>query len=232
MKLVIVFDNYSLHPCTQAGWGYACYFPEKQLLFDTGSETGTLVRNFQCLGLDPCQIQTIVLSHAHWDHAGGLLGLFEKGDPQEVILHRGFSPRFASEITRLGGRVLFADVPTQVLPGFYTTGPLAGPVPEAALVVEGRKGILLLTGCAHPGVVNVVRFVQKTFQQSPFLVMGGFHLGGYSLKQIRKIAQELQDLGIKEIAPSHCTGDKARGLFAEMFGKGFIRAGVGLKLDL
>ncbi len=232
MRLVIVFDNYALLPCAQAGWGYACYFPEKKFLFDTGSETATLRHNFSCLRLDIHQIQTVMLSHAHWDHAGGLLGLFENHAPYEVVLHRGFSPRFAGEITRLGGHVLWADVPTEILPGFYTTGPLNGPVLEAGLVVETKEGLALLTGCAHPGVVLMTRFVQETFQKTPSLVMGGFHLGGYSLKALRETACTLKKMGVKKIAPSHCTGEKALSLFAEIFGKGFIRAGVGLTLDL
>ncbi|NPB09765.1 MAG: MBL fold metallo-hydrolase [Thermodesulfobacteria bacterium] len=232
MELVIVFDNYALAPCAQAGWGYACYFPERGLLFDTGSETGTLVGNLKCLGIDPREIRTILLSHAHWDHAGGLLGLLERDRPREVILHRGFSPRFAGEITRLGGQVVFNDSPAEILPGFFTTGLLPAPTPETGLIVRGEKGLSLITGCAHPGIVSMVQRTLELFRTPPRLVMGGFHLGNLSLKRLREIVDALRALGVETVAPSHCTGEKARELFAETFGRGFIRAGIGLRLDL
>lgn len=231
MKTVIVFDNYSLVPCGQSGWGYACYFPERRFLFDSGSDPKTLLHNLRCLKFFPHEIKTVMLSHFHWDHIGGLFRLLENG-PVKVFLHRGFSPRFASEARRLGAEVEFVDKITEILPGIYSTGPLPGKTQEASLVVKGRKGLSLITGCAHPGICEIVQFVQVHFEHPPRLIMGGLHLGSLSRKKIRLLAEKLRDLGVLFVAPSHCTGDKGMEIFAETFGEGFIRAGVGLALDL
>lgn len=233
MELVIVFDNYSLIPAGQAGWGYACYFPEKRFLFDTGSEPLTLKHNFSCLGLNAEDVKTIMLSHFHWDHTGGLFALLNSDqEPKRVILHQGFSPRFAQEIERLGAEVEFINEAREVIPGFFTTGPLPGPTLEAGLVVRTEKGLALITGCAHPGVLFMSEKVKELFGKAPFLVMGGFHLASASQKEVLRLAEGLLSLGVKQIAPSHCTGDKARRIFADLFGEGYLHAGVGFRINL
>ncbi len=231
MKLTIVFDNYSLFPTVQSGWGYACYFPERRFLFDTGSEPRTLLHNLRALKFLPEEIRTVMLSHFHWDHIGGLFRLLEKR-ALKVFLHHGFSPRFAAEARRLGAEIECINKLTEILPGVYSTGPLPGKTLEAGLVVKGRKGISLITGCAHPGICEMVQFVQGHFDLPPRLIMGGFHMGSLPKREIRGIAERLKALGVLFVAPSHCTGEQAREIFAEVFGDGFISAGVGLALDL
>jgi len=94
-------------------------------------------------------------------------------------------------------------------------------------VVETRDGLVVLTGCAQSGVVEMVRRAQETVEGEVALVMGGFHLGSASRDQVEAIITDLRQLGVQQVAPCHCTGDQARRMFAEGFGGGFFPAGVG-----
>jgi len=86
MKIIIVYDNRTLDPNLTSGWGFACLVGD-DLLFDTGGDGRTLLSNMAQMGIDPAGIRTVVLSHAHGDHTGGLGALLGTGD------HAGRSAR-------------------------------------------------------------------------------------------------------------------------------------------
>jgi 7,8-dihydropterin-6-yl-methyl-4-(beta-D-ribofuranosyl)aminobenzene 5'-phosphate synthase len=112
---------------------------------------------------------------------------------------------------------------------------------EQALVVETGEGLVVVTGCAHPGVVEMVRrsvsFVADRAGEAvgsvggqalhPYLVMGGFHLGSASSRRVETIIADFRELGVQRVAPCHCTGDQARQMFASAFGVDATLAGVG-----
>lgn len=231
MRLVIVFDNYKVDPCCEAAWGFSCFLPEKRLLFDTGSSGSVLTHNMACLGITPEDLDLILLSHFHWDHTGGLFDLLSQDPKKRVILHSAFSSHFAREALRLGASVEWIDEAREIAPGVFTTGRLEGPVPEAGLVVRGEQGLALITGCAHPGILNMARAAVSLFGQPLVLVLGGFHLLNQSKKVILQIIEGLKQLGVRYVAPSHCTGDKARAIFADLYEDGFISIGAGKVLE-
>jgi 7,8-dihydropterin-6-yl-methyl-4-(beta-D-ribofuranosyl)aminobenzene 5'-phosphate synthase len=84
-----------------------------------------------------------------------------------------------------------------------------------------------MTGCAHPGIVQIVERAQELFGGPIHLVMGGFHLGNKSVAQIDAIVAAFRSLGVERVAPSHCTGDLAIEKFRQEYGEDFIQAGVG-----
>jgi 7,8-dihydropterin-6-yl-methyl-4-(beta-D-ribofuranosyl)aminobenzene 5'-phosphate synthase len=88
-------------------------------------------------------------------------------------------------------------------------------------------GLVIVTGCAHPGVVEMVRRAKKAATGEVALVMGGFHLGGASQGQIEGIIAEFRQLGVQRVAPCHCTGDRARRMFADAYATDCTLAGVG-----
>jgi 7,8-dihydropterin-6-yl-methyl-4-(beta-D-ribofuranosyl)aminobenzene 5'-phosphate synthase len=85
--------------------------------------------------------------------------------------------------------------------------------------------LIVMTGCAHPGIVEIVRRA-KAYGEV-YLVMGGFHLGDKSAREVDAIIAELKRLGVRQVAPCHCTGDEAIQLFRAAFGADFIQAGAG-----
>ncbi|OAG27931.1 MBL fold metallo-hydrolase [Thermodesulfatator autotrophicus] len=232
MELYVVFDNQAQDPAFISGWGYSVYIAPLGLLFDTGSETASLIHNLGLFQVSLDSIDTIFLSHFHWDHTGGLLGLLPYLKNITVVLHGGFSKGFVSEIFRLGGKVKEINSPLQIAPGVYTTGCFPEPVPEAGLIFETENHLVLLTGCAHPGVLFMAQEVERLFRRPPSFIIGGFHLLNRPEEEVFALAWELKRLGVTHVAPSHCTGKKAQAIFAKVFGEGFIKVGAGTKLKI
>jgi 7,8-dihydropterin-6-yl-methyl-4-(beta-D-ribofuranosyl)aminobenzene 5'-phosphate synthase len=93
---------------------------------------------------------------------------------------------------------------------------------------------VIITGCAHPGIVAIVEQAREVFAEPVRLVLGGFHLGGKSKAEIDAILRDFQRLGVEQVAPCHCTGEQAITQFAAEYGEDFIEAGVGrvIRLDV
>ena len=111
--------------------------------------------------------------------------------------------------------------------GIFSTGEVAGPVGEHAMVVATGEGLVVLTGCAHPGVTSMVDRVGELSDRPVRLVMGGFHLGGAGDEHVHGVIDELRRLGVALVAPSHCTGERARELFRAEYGSAFVYSGAG-----
>jgi 7,8-dihydropterin-6-yl-methyl-4-(beta-D-ribofuranosyl)aminobenzene 5'-phosphate synthase len=106
-----------------------------------------------------------------------------------------------------------------------TTGEIGGAIIEQSLIVETDSGLVVVTGCAHPGIIEIVRRAKQ--YGDIYLAIGGFHLGGKSADEIETVIKMLKGLGVRKVAPCHCTGDLALRLFKAAFGADFIPAGVG-----
>jgi 7,8-dihydropterin-6-yl-methyl-4-(beta-D-ribofuranosyl)aminobenzene 5'-phosphate synthase len=116
--------------------------------------------------------------------------------------------------------------------GISTTGALDGAIPEQALIVETDRGLVVVTGCAHPGVVRVVTAAASLIERPVHLVMGGFHLRTSRPEEVRALIAEFRRLGVERVAPSHCTGDRSIAIFGEAYGASHIRNGVGFVIEL
>jgi len=232
MRFTTVYDNRSLYPHMVSRWGFACLVDD-DLLFDTGGDSHTLLSNMTEMGIDPAGIRTVVLSHAHGDHTGGLGGLLGTGIRPTVYVPRSFPTRFKSDVRSLTTLVKVHG-PAEIRPGIHTTGEVGRGLVEQALAVKTGDGLVVVTGCAHPGVVKMVRRAQSVGARlpRPYLVMGGFHLGGMSRRRVKAIIADFRQLGVQKVAPCHCTGDRAIRVFAEEYGPDFIKAGVGMVLDI
>lgn len=88
---------------------------------------------------------------------------------------------------------------------------------ELNLVIEDENGLILITGCAHRGIANIVKGVLDDFNKKIKVLLGGFHLYNSSLKKIEKIVNFFNEVQIEKIIPCHCTGDKAIIIFKDKF---------------
>jgi 7,8-dihydropterin-6-yl-methyl-4-(beta-D-ribofuranosyl)aminobenzene 5'-phosphate synthase len=175
MEITILYDNNAL-PGFESGWGFSCLVNGSQrILFDTGDDGRKLITNFTKANIDPRSVHQIVLSHNHWDHVDGLEG-FRKYNSEAKIVH----PNAFSE-------------PTEISPGIYSTGALGAFPREQSLVVKTKKGHVVITGCAHPGLEKILQTARALGPTCG--VLGGFH--GFS--------QFAELEGISWIAPCHCT---------------------------
>ena len=105
-------------------------------------------------------------------------------------------------------------------------------IKEQALYVQVKEGIAVITGCAHPGIVEVVTKATELSKATPQLVMGGFHMGGDNEKKISQVIADLGKLGVVRVAACHCSGDRTREMFLKALGNRFIKPGVGAVVEL
>ena len=225
MRFTTVYDNETLDPNVASAWGSACLVGN-DLLFDTGGDGRRLLSNMEKMGIDPVGIGTVVLSHAHGDHTGGLARLLSTGARPMVYVPRTFPRRLKANVRSLTMLVEVVE-PVEILPGIHTTGKVGSRIVEQALAVETADGTVVITGCAHPGVVEMVRRAKGSAGGEVALVMGGFHLGSASKRRVEHIIADFRDLGVRKVAPCHCTGDRAMRMFAEEYEGDFVKVGVG-----
>lgn len=102
---------------------------------------------------------------------------------------------------------------------------------DLALIVKTSEGLILITGCAHRGIVNTVRHVQKiTGGEYIHTIIGGTHLMVASPERIGKTANELKGLGLQRLGVSHCTGFSASARLANEFGDIFFLNNAGSQM--
>jgi len=214
---------------------------ELSILFDTGS-SDLFVKNAKLLGKDLSKVENVVISHGHYDHAGGLKFLSALGRNFNVFIREEiFFPKYSGErftgIEWIALQDLFNFVKvthkvTQISDSMYIFGPedmrndFEEPDPNFCIVKEGKRirdyfdeelnlvidegdGIILITGCAHRGIVNIVEEALQIFDKKIKLLLGGFHLYKASAQKIDLIAKRLSNYGIDKILPYHCTGQLA-----------------------
>jgi len=104
---------------------------------------------------------------------------------------------------------------------------------DLALIVRTGQGLALITGCAHRGIINTVRHVQKlTGGEYIHTIIGGTHLMVASPERIEKTARELKELGLQRLGVSHCTGFNASALLAREFGEVFFLNNAGTQITI
>jgi 7,8-dihydropterin-6-yl-methyl-4-(beta-D-ribofuranosyl)aminobenzene 5'-phosphate synthase len=235
MTLTIVYDNNRFEPRLKPGWGFSCLITgfEKTILFDTGGDGATLLSNMRKLGIDPAQVDVVILSHAHGDHTGGLAAFLEQHSRVVVYLPQSFPESFKNAVRSFGAQVEEVSTAQKLFPGAYTTGELGVGIREQALALKTKEGLVVITGCAHPGIVNMVRKAREiTDEERVYLVLGGFHLAAEPPSRVYSIAQQLRQISVRKVAPCHCSGDGPRKVFKEAFGEDYIHSGVGKRVPL
>ena len=167
------------------------------MLFDTGADVNTLHYNMQRLKIDLQEIEAIVLSHAHGDHTGGIEIVRQLGDVQ-VFVPRSFFTPLKKRFSRFRNvEMVEVSDATEIIEGIISTGEI-GRMGEQALMVQTPKGLIVVTGCSHPGLDTIMNLA-KDFG-TIYGVVGGFH--GFDKLDI------LRDVGM--IVPCHCTRLKKR----------------------
>jgi 7,8-dihydropterin-6-yl-methyl-4-(beta-D-ribofuranosyl)aminobenzene 5'-phosphate synthase len=228
------------------------------LLMDTGPKPDVILHNAKMLGVDLRKTDLIVLSHGHYDHTGGLLGVLkDAGKKMRIIAHpecfrtklvvkkrlkRAGVPFRLSEVKEAGGISILTQKSSTIVPGVFVSGEIERttefegvkgfktvrkhrlvndymPDDQALFVMVKNKGLVVITGCAHAGLINTIKQAQRvTGSSGVYAAIGGFHLAGASAERIKATIDELRKAGIKTIMPCHCTGKKAITKFSETFG--------------
>lgn len=213
MKLTIIYDNEVKKPELAADWGFSCLIELENappILFDTGTSGSILLHNMKELRIAPDAFGLIVISHLHGDHAGGLRTILELNKDAEIYLPASFIG------TIPGRKVVKVKNAAQIGENVFSTGELGGI--EQSLAIKTNQGILVVAGCSHPGVGNILDAAAKFGKV--YGIVGGFH--GFS------DFERLADLSL--ISPCHCTAYKSE--IKLLYPEKCLECGVGMTLEL
>jgi 7,8-dihydropterin-6-yl-methyl-4-(beta-D-ribofuranosyl)aminobenzene 5'-phosphate synthase len=234
IEMAIAYDNNPCDKNLRTDWGFSCFISGlgKTLLFDIGKDSQILLSNMKKLEIDPRSVEVIILSHEHKDHTGGLGGFLKENPGVEVWVPYFFGSSFREKVKKNSGRFVEVNGFRDICEGAYTTGVIQGWIKEQSLVLESPQGLILMTGCAHPRIVNIIDRVRVLMGKDIYLAMGGFHLAGFPRREIREIIAHFREAGVRKVGPCHCSGDEARKLFEMEYGKDFVQVGVGRRIHV
>ncbi|MCX6301934.1 MAG: MBL fold metallo-hydrolase [Bacteroidia bacterium] len=225
----VIYDNYVKTNGLESDWGFAILIEglEKTILFDTGTKPDIFTSNFKKMGLDAAKIDFLVISHEHGDHTGGIASFVEMKKDIPVIIPYSFSDKFKKRMSELRLEPLLVKESAKICENLYTSGEFDYQIAEHALVLNTKKGLVVMTGCSHPGIVEMLKEIKTTFNKNIYMVFGGFHLLQKSDKEMNKILSEMKTLGVVKCGATHCTGEKQIRMFKEAFGENYFELGVG-----
>ena len=213
MKITIVYDNEARKAGLRQGHGFSALIEDvamSPLLLDTGADGAVLLHNMRELNINAQQISIIVISHAHGDHTGGLSEVLGINRTAELYLPSSFKRAFPSR------KVTVVKHPVQIRENIFSTGELEEV--EQSLALKTDKGIFVLTGCAHPGIENILAASAKFGEL--YGIAGGFH-GFHNFEAFR---------GLSLICPCHCTTHKQE--IRDLFKDRILGCGAGLVIEL
>jgi 7,8-dihydropterin-6-yl-methyl-4-(beta-D-ribofuranosyl)aminobenzene 5'-phosphate synthase len=229
IQMTVLYDNYVAVEGTKAEWGFACLIQgtAKTILFDTGGDPDVFKHNVSHLSVDLNAADAVVLSHDHWDHVGGLPVVFETNTKAPIYIPYGFPYDFVRKVEMAGAKPVPVNEAVAVCDHVYLTGQMGGIIKEQSLIVNTPSGLVIVTGCSHQGIVNIIKKAKELLNRDVYLVFGGFHLMQHSEEQVNTIIKAFKELGVQKCGATHCTGDRAIQQFKDAYGDDYVVIGSG-----
>ena len=232
VKVTTLVDNDVWRDGLTSTWGLSLYVEafrkEKRnaVLMDTNGSFNDLFGNASKLGIDLSSVEVVFISHWHGDHCGSLshvLPLLSKSTPTYVPSKDISGIR---KIIEAGGTPTVCSEPFEFVEGVMSTGEVGGWTSEHSLVMNVKnKGLVILTGCSHPGVMNILRrATQASGVSKVYAIIGGFHI---SENEAVTTANYLYDIDVKLVSPCHCTSENIKKIMSAIMGKRCVRNGSG-----
>jgi len=225
----VIYDNYVKVNGLQSDWGYSVVIEglDKSILFDTGTKPEIFEANFKKMGINAENIDYVVLSHEHGDHTEGIPAFIKMKTGIPVIMPHSFSDPFKKKMKDYGLEPLLVNGPAKICDNLFTSGEFNYQIAEQAIVLNTKKGLVVMTGCSHPGIVEMLKVIKTNFNKNIYMVFGGFHLLQKSDKEMDSIIAEMKSLGVVKCGATHCTGEKQIRMFKDAFGENYFELGVG-----
>ncbi|MBN2145682.1 MAG: MBL fold metallo-hydrolase [Candidatus Aureabacteria bacterium] len=236
MKIRLIAEGHTSFQRLFKRWGISFLIGE-DILFDVFGDDAIFLKNIRKFGIDLTKIRHIVISHDDWDHTAGLRHVISINKDVSVTICPHTQTDIKKMIQSHEVRLIEASDLLSITKKVYTTGELRGSsrdrlIYEQSLVIKTEKGLAVVCGCAHPNVLDIVRFAKDKFRENVHYLIGGFHLKDNDDETNMKIIKNLQFAGVSQIVPLHCTGTGARRLIKKIFGGGCLRLKEGETLDL
>ncbi len=232
LQISVIFDNVCGNQQLASLWGFSCVIqtPKHTILFDTGSNGRLLLQNLAKKNLELSNLNNIFISHAHWDHIGGIDSVLEVNPNVDIFVTSHLSKNLIRDLGTLSNSVTVIDNSlTEILPNIYSTGGM-GDESEQSLIIDTDEGLLIIAGCAHSGIELIAKRAKEKLNKRILLLLGGFHLHNKEDNEVLKIINTIKQLDTKYVCPSHCTGERATKLFKEAFKQHHIDGGVGVEI--
>jgi len=231
-RVTTLVDNDVWKSGLTSSWGISLYIEtykgkeQHTVLMDTSGSFDTLSNNASKADRKLSGVEAVFISHWHGDHCGSLshvLPLLRRATPVYVpsedssgikkIIEAGGTPRVCSE-------------PVEFMEGVMSTGEMAGWTSEHSLVLNVKdKGLVILTGCGHPGIVSIVKRAQQVSGVSRVhAVIGGFHI---SVREALETANLLRKIGAELVSPCHCTSENVKKVISDKLGTRCAKNGSG-----
>jgi len=227
------------------------------IIFDTGQTDTAFAHNLSLLGLNSQNAAALALSHAHYDHTGGLDTALSQNATLKIYAHSDiFRPRYSlrdDEYRSIGltltqetladrAEMHLSDAPQEIIPGLWTTGEIierpepegrsvhhfirteAGWLPDPyrddlSLVLKTSKGLIIICGCCHAGLLNTLLHVENHFEGPIIAILGGIHLISAGDTDLEHVISVLRDrYRSLDYYLNHCTGKRAYQTLAGVFG--------------
>lgn len=246
MRIVTLMEDTQGNKCCGYEHGLCVYVEtgKHKILVDTGA-TGLFMENAKKLQVALETIDTVILSHGHYDHSGGMLEFVKINKNAKIYMQRKATGSYYH-----GERYIGIDPEIQKLPqvilldnnyeideelSLFTniTGRRYWPKSnmilsrkegeklvqdefehEQCLVIHSEEGDVLISGCAHNGILNIIDKYKEIYEKEPETVISGFHMmkkTDYDEEEVQIIqdtAKELRKMKTK-FYTGHCTGEKA-----------------------
>jgi 7,8-dihydropterin-6-yl-methyl-4-(beta-D-ribofuranosyl)aminobenzene 5'-phosphate synthase len=235
LNITVLYDNYIFKEGLKADWGFACLVEglDKTILFDVGTHGSILLNNAKKLGVNLKNVDVLAISHDHRDHYGGMDDFLKYNNNVDVYLLEAFSNQRSQTVKRHGASAISVQEPMQICKGAWLTGELGSRIKEQALVLDTKEGLVVITGCSHPGVVSMVKKAHEIIpKKNIHMVFGGFHMPRASQEEIKDTIKAFRNLGVQYAGPSHCSGDRTIAMFRQAYGENFIKLGVGKRISV
>jgi 7,8-dihydropterin-6-yl-methyl-4-(beta-D-ribofuranosyl)aminobenzene 5'-phosphate synthase len=244
-----------------AEWGISVLVEadDTSVLLDTGRSI-VAAHNALLMDIDFQKIDTIVFSHGHEDHTGGLVNILKlRKTPIEIIAHPDVWAEkywkasdkdrynyigipYARELAEsLGASFRLSEEPVWITEKIVTSGEIPmitdyetidtsacvktdtgfsqDPLrDDLSLFIKSDKGLIIVAGCAHRGIINTMLHAQKlTGCEDIYSIIGGIHLFGASDERLKRTIEEFKRFNVQKIGVSHCTGPYAGGVLSQKF---------------
>ncbi len=189
MKVTIIYDNTVYKKGLLSDWGFSCLVEVKntpKILFDTGAKGSILLHNMEKLNIEPKDIDEIFISHSHWDHIGGLSDFLKKNKNVKI-----YAPSSCNISKEKEVKVISVKEPLKIHENIFSTGELKGI--EQSMAVKTDKGIVVIAGCSHPGIKNIL--TASSNYGKIYALIGGLH--GFNEFDLLK--------NLKLVCACHCT---------------------------
>lgn len=202
-----------------------------KLLFGMGGTWEGLSYNLRRMGAGIDDIDIVVVSHEHYSQYSGF-----KYVAWEAPLSKAYVPAGSEGLRGLlakhGFRVVEVSSWRKLGEGVYVSRPFNGPPFEHYLVIESGESLVVFTGCLHPGA-DTLRDVSSHFNKPIGLLIGGLHLSNLRRELAQAVIDKLlNDIGVRRVAPLHCSGGYAEEYISNKYPQRIIKLRAGDVLEV